>query len=91
MTEDAATEVITKPKHSEEVHVVDLFIEEYGDSWNLDDVRLNQDDGGGTLDVFVASPAGDALRRNCPSRFKGVRTIIFELPPELQDEEVEEG
>lgn len=42
-------------------------------------VELKHDDGGQTLDIFVAVDAADTFRRSCPSTFQGVRTIVIEV------------
>lgn len=90
MEVDAITELMhSRKERVVEPSVVDLFLDEFSDSWNLANVELGQDDGGRTLDVYVEEPAGDSLRRNCPSRYMGVRTVVLEVPADEEEVDVQ--
>ena len=55
---------------------VDLLIEEYGDAWPLEMVKMGHDDGGHTLDVFVVEHNAHDFRQLLPFRYQGYWTVV---------------
>jgi hypothetical protein len=58
----------------------DLFIEEYGDEWPLEMVRISSDDFGPVLEVFVLEERADEMRRTCPPKYEGHWTVVIGVP-----------
>ena len=59
--------------------IVDRFVEEYGDDWPLELVRIGADGYGKTLDIYVIEEKATEFRVACPSLYGEERmsTIVI--------------
>jgi hypothetical protein len=57
--------------------IIEQFIDEFGDDFVLDDVKVNRDDGGKCLEVYVDKKEAYEARDNIPHLYNGYRTIVI--------------